>query len=231
MDFRTIGGTLPKRTFTDNFTRANAAYIGNQYIAAMAFGSAQALTTSYNITTNTLQVTDNTVNQTQFYPECFVPIVGAPNLNGKAQFAKVTWKSGNNVTGTRSLHAGVACLISISPSLGFSCYTLEMQDETANQNIITRKFTQSGGYTTLFTSTAGDAPNTSPHIFELAVVPGATSTSILTFLDGTLINTTVDSSTPIITGVPGFCRPLYASSASPGTAVTIFSAFSIGPGQ
>lgn len=231
MDFRTIGGKQLIKSFTDNFHRGTVAYIGNQYIAAMAFGAGQALTTTFAITTNQLSIQDSTANQTQFYPECFVPIVGAPNLNGVSQFAKTTWASGNNITGTRSLHAGVAVLISINSTLGFSCYTLEMQDETANQNIIARKFTQSGGYTTLFTSTAGDAPNTSPHTFELAAVPGATSTTLKIFLDGVLLNTTVDSSTPIITGVPGFCRPLYASSGSSGLAVSTFSAFSVGPGQ
>lgn len=233
MDYRTVGGggKPPVKTFSDNFTRPNASYIGPSYIPAMDFGSGQDMSTSYAIAANQLQVSDTTVNQTQFYPECFVPIVGAPNLNGLNQFAKCRWTSGNNVTGTRSLHCGVAVLVSISPSLGFSCYSVEMQDETANQNLIVRKFTQSGGFTTLFTGTAGTAPNSSPHIFELAAVIGPTSTTLITFLDGALYNTSVDSSTPIVTGVPAFCRPLYASTGSPGTSVTTFSAFSVGPGQ
>lgn len=233
MDYRTVGGggKPPVKTFSDNFVRANNRYLGSNYIPAIAFGSAQSLTTSVGIQTNQLQFSDSSVNQTQFYPECFVPIQGAPNLNGKAQFAKFTWATGNNVTGTRSLHCGVAVFISIDPALGFSCYSVEVQDETANQNFIVRKFTQVGGFTTLFTSTAGDVPNTGPATIELAVAPGATSVALSTFLNGALINTTVDSSTPILTGIPGLARVLWASTASPGTAVTTFSAFSIGPGR
>lgn len=231
MDFRTIGGNRLIKTFSDSFTRANATYVGPSYIFSAAFGATQNMTTSYGIGSNMLGVTDSTVNQTQFFPECLIPIQGAPNLNGKSQFGKITWVNGNNVAGTRSLHCGIAVLISISSTLGYSCYTVEMQDETSNQNLITRKFTQSGGYTTLFTGTVGSAPNSSSHVMELSAVPGVSSTVLKTFLDGVLINTTTDSSSPIITGVPGFCRPLYVTTASPGVSQQNFDNFSIGPGQ
>jgi hypothetical protein len=221
------GGSSIVNSFSDNFNRANAVSPGSNWLYTTPYANSQLMTTQFSISVNQLAIQDSTVNQNQNFPECIVPIVGAPNLNGLNQFSQFDWISGNSVTGTRDLFVGPAVCIGMLPASNFNCYLIELDDEVGSMQVILRKWT-AGAYSLLFVS--GNNAFAAGNTIKLnAHYNGISSVDLTISVNGTVLSTTRDNS-PLLTGIPGISRGLYVSTATPGSPTQTVDNFSCGPG-
>jgi hypothetical protein len=228
MDFRTVGGSTIKKSFSDTFSRANANTVGPNWIYSQGFANSQTPTTTFSINANQLSVSDTSVNQVQQFAECLLPsFAGAPSLNGVTHFSQLLWVSGNDVAGTRGLQCGPAVAAGLDPAGGFSCYCAGVASEVANQKAVIYKYF-SATESTLFTTTALTVP--AGTLLRLSYTPLVSSVVLTLHAGSTVIGTVTDSSSPLKQGIPGIGRMLWVSNASPGTGNVRITNFNCGPG-
>jgi hypothetical protein len=224
VQWQSSGGKPLTKLFSDTFHRANLANVGPNWVyLSDPEGLSRIHTTQYSVNANAWQAQDTTANQTQSYPECWVPY---PIINsavwGANQFAQARWLT-SNFTAARDFRCGVCVMAGITAAGDFQCYILEI-DFTPQFQML--KYV-AGSYTVL--GSFGTPANND--VIKLDVIKnGTTSNTLNCFQNGSNIQSFTDSTNPIQSGWPGLCRAVWNSGATPGTGSFTMDNVSCGVG-